>query len=941
MNKSARTELTRRSLQIERLEDRRLLAATLTRAGQYVDMNLGDFAIRFDTQAGGTPSAWTSNGTPITNPFPGEGVTLMYDQGNDPTQGSANGLTPNPIARLDGQQLSFSYYARETEFNPADRPLGSVRYSVAGFAPFFWISHEAPDDAVPTESDVRWDTLYDYPIGDPSRTNAILDRFDAGALNDLPDGVPIFYVADGSTPDGAVLFVGDDVKTTGPWNTRLAEMREGRVAAKVRVNLGAASSDAVASLMFRREVPAVAGTDETAAFKSPGYFLNVNKSGEVQITRVGTQDTPPGPPVWTAAGTPASSTVNSTGALLEIRTRNQDDTVEVWVDNIKVGEYTDPNVIRGPHFGLFAQSTSGEIKFSERQVFDVGTKLNAIYTGYENGHLETDIKIENAGGVVTPNQIYFAQMPSAWLANNLRGAAVARAYDATGEPVVVPPPGGPAIAYGILRNDSGILPEAYALWLGEDGSGLGLYAVPQLAKLNGEPADAPHAQIDINNQGRYAISLNPLEQLVPFPPTSQSARTAVSSAQLVTHWRPKWQGIAPLQVSIADAAIVEGAGGQHSLAFDVTLNKMPTQIVRVDYQTSGDTATTNVDYTAQSGTLEFDPAALDGTATSQQIVVPILGDTRDEFDEQFFVNLTNPYNAALGASTATGTIQDDDPNVVVSLANAPQLTEGDAGTQEMVFDVSVSAIHEKNFRVEYEVAGITATEGSDYSLGPARFIDFVPGQTTHQIKVHVLGDTDPEPDETLQIQLTRIPAGRADFDSTPAVGAIIDNDTLADLADFDSDTDVDGGDFLSWQRGFGITNNAAKADGDADNNGAVDAADLAVWQQQYSTPPGLATNLVALVSHVLAAELAAARLSNTAGDHFVRELTEGTSHDPVFQSMPPHASRPSFRSDSVSSYRPLDLTGDNREVLERAFETYDQRGRLRASLSHFSLEADV
>ena len=53
----------------------------------------------------------------------------------------------------------------------------------------------------------------------------------------------------------------------------------------------------------------------------------------------------------------------------------------------------------------------------------------------------------------------------------------------------------------------------------------------------------------------------------------------------------------------------------------------------------------------------------------------------------------------------------------------------------------------------------------------------------------------------------------------------------ADDADFNNDGNVDGRDFLIWQRGFGTgTNNST---GDANNSGTVDAADLAIWQNLY------------------------------------------------------------------------------------------------------------
>jgi hypothetical protein len=51
-------------------------------------------------------------------------------------------------------------------------------------------------------------------------------------------------------------------------------------------------------------------------------------------------------------------------------------------------------------------------------------------------------------------------------------------------------------------------------------------------------------------------------------------------------------------------------------------------------------------------------------------------------------------------------------------------------------------------------------------------------------------------------------------------------------ADFDMDGDVDGRDFLAWQRGYGAAD-PIFGDGDANYDGVVDGADLAVWQAAY------------------------------------------------------------------------------------------------------------
>jgi hypothetical protein len=55
-------------------------------------------------------------------------------------------------------------------------------------------------------------------------------------------------------------------------------------------------------------------------------------------------------------------------------------------------------------------------------------------------------------------------------------------------------------------------------------------------------------------------------------------------------------------------------------------------------------------------------------------------------------------------------------------------------------------------------------------------------------------------------------------------------------ADYDDDGDVDGGDFLLWQRQSGSTVTAGTG-ADGSGNGVVDAADLTLWRTQFGTTP--------------------------------------------------------------------------------------------------------
>jgi len=59
---------------------------------------------------------------------------------------------------------------------------------------------------------------------------------------------------------------------------------------------------------------------------------------------------------------------------------------------------------------------------------------------------------------------------------------------------------------------------------------------------------------------------------------------------------------------------------------------------------------------------------------------------------------------------------------------------------------------------------------------------------------------------------------------------------VVESADFDTDRNIDGHDFLLWQRGFGtVAPHAVRADGDADSDTDVDAVDLAIWELQYGS----------------------------------------------------------------------------------------------------------
>lgn len=71
---------------------------------------------------------------------------------------------------------------------------------------------------------------------------------------------------------------------------------------------------------------------------------------------------------------------------------------------------------------------------------------------------------------------------------------------------------------------------------------------------------------------------------------------------------------------------------------------------------------------------------------------------------------------------------------------------------------------------------------------------------------------------------------------------LIDITPSGDDADFDGDGDVDGQDFLTWQRNAGRTGGATAMDGDANQDQNVDGLDLDVWQEQFGTVAAAVTS---------------------------------------------------------------------------------------------------
>ncbi len=270
----------------------------------------------------------------------------------------------------------------------------------------------------------------------------------------------------------------------------------------------------------------------------------------------------------------------------------------------------------------------------------------------------------------------------------------------------------------------------------------------------------------------------------------------------------------PPSASVSDVTIAEGNAGTTNLVFTVTLSGAATNVVTINYATANVTATAGADYTSTTGTLTFGIGE-----TSKTISVPILGDTTDELNETFELNLSAPLNATLADSQATGTITDDDAAPTVSIAGTT-VTEGDSGTVNATLTVMLSNASSQTVTVAYTTQNGTAIAPGDYTTTSGT-LTFAAGETSKTISVPIAVDGATEASETFKVVL-----------SAPT------NATLGTAEGTVTITDDDGPGTLQFSA---ATYNVAEAAGTITITVTRSGGDAAGVTVQYATSNGTAT----------------------------------------------------------------------------------------------------
>jgi len=256
-------------------------------------------------------------------------------------------------------------------------------------------------------------------------------------------------------------------------------------------------------------------------------------------------------------------------------------------------------------------------------------------------------------------------------------------------------------------------------------------------------------------------------------------------------------------ISIDDLSVSEGDSGTTAANFTVLLSNPSSQQIVIDFSTTGaGTASSIDDYQATSGKVTFAPGE-----TSKPLTVLIHGDTQEEPNETFVVNISTP---ALSDS-ATGTILNDDvapppsptptptpsatPTPVATPTPTPtpvatptpppadtlpsvsisdvSLGEGNSGATSFDFTVSLSAAAADVITVDYSTQDVNTTSGVDYQPLSGT-LTFAPGETSKVLSVQINGDTTEEPNETFVMNL--IGVSNATIVKGQGTGTIVNDD---------------------------------------------------------------------------------------------------------------------------------------------------------------------
>ena len=237
--------------------------------------------------------------------------------------------------------------------------------------------------------------------------------------------------------------------------------------------------------------------------------------------------------------------------------------------------------------------------------------------------------------------------------------------------------------------------------------------------------------------------------------------------------------------ALNDVLQAEGDAGTTAYTFTVALSEPSDRNVTVVVGSADDRATTaDGDYETVNGkTLTFTV----GGALTQTVAANVIGDTKVEHDETFFMQLSDARDDGASDNTrlsladvqGLGTLQNDDA-AIVTVSSVSNLE----ANSPFVFDVALSQPVDDEVTVEFSTVDGTATVAdNDYIAVTDQIVTFSAGTTLQSVTVDITDDARLEIEETFAVALADLDAnGRNVTLGGPATGVIEDDEPLPDLS---------------------------------------------------------------------------------------------------------------------------------------------------------------
>ncbi|AZR36764.1 autotransporter domain-containing protein [Xanthomonas vasicola] len=292
-------------------------------------------------------------------------------------------------------------------------------------------------------------------------------------------------------------------------------------------------------------------------------------------------------------------------------------------------------------------------------------------------------------------------------------------------------------------------------------------------------------------------------------------------------------------IAVSPASVTED--GVTNLLYTVTLDQPSPSALSIGFGVSG-TATSGTDYAAISS-----PLVIAAGQTTGTITIDPTADTTVEPDETVVISLNTGSGYTVGSpNSATGTILNDD--LPVLSINDVSVNEGDAGTTNATFSVSLSAPAGAG-GVSFDIATAdgTATAGADYVASSLTGQTIPAGSSSATFTVLVNGDTLAEPNETFFVNVSNVTG--ATVSDGQGLGTIVNDDAQPALSI--DDVSVNEGNSGTTTATFTVSLSAASGQTVTVNYGTADGtatagSDYVARSGTLSFAPGVTTQNVAI-----------------------------------------------------------------------------------------------